>query len=45
MHINGFSLVLLLAIGVLSYLIGYLCGEMEFSDSPDERKLPPKETP
>jgi hypothetical protein len=44
MHIDSFSLVLLLAIGVLSYLLGfYLCAQMEFSDSPDEGKLPPKE--
>ena len=43
MHIDSFSLVLLLAIGVLSYLLGYLCAQMEFSDSPDEGKLPAKE--
>ena len=43
MHIDSFSLVLLLAIGVLSYLLGYLCAQMEFSDSPDEAKPPPKE--
>ena len=43
MHIDSFSLVLLLAIGVLSYLLGYLCAQMEFPDSPDEGKLPAKE--
>ena len=37
MHIDSFSLVLLVAIGVLSYLLGYLCGRMECSDSPREK--------
>jgi len=34
MHINASSLCLLLAIAVLSYLLGYLAGQMQFPDSP-----------
>ena len=34
MHIDGYALTLLLGIGVLSYLLGYLCGQTQFPDSP-----------
>jgi len=34
MHINASSFCLLLAIAVLSYLLGYLAGQMQFPDSP-----------
>jgi hypothetical protein len=44
MHIDSLLLVHLLAIAALSYLLGYLCAQMQFAASPDERKLPPKDT-
>jgi hypothetical protein len=44
MHIDGHALALLLGIGVLSYLLGYLCGQMQFPDSPRDSELPQKET-
>ena len=44
MHIDGYALALLLGIGVLSYLLGYLCGQMQFPDSPPDSELPQKET-
>src|SRR6478752_1242503 len=44
MHIDGYALALLLGIGVLSYLLGYLCGQMQFPDSPRDSELPQKET-
>jgi len=34
MHIDASSLCLLLTIAVLSYLLGYLAGQMQFPDSP-----------
>ena len=34
MHIDASSLCLLLAVAVLSYLLGYLAGQMHFRDSP-----------
>ena len=43
MHIDSFSLVLLVAIGVLSYLLGHLCGQMQFPDAPQDNELPQKE--
>jgi hypothetical protein len=33
-HFDASSLCLLLAIAVLSYLLGYLAGQMQFPDSP-----------
>jgi hypothetical protein len=44
MHIDGYALALLLGIGVLSYLLGYLCGQMQFPGSPQDSELPQKET-
>ena len=38
MHIDGYALALLLGIGILSYLLGYLCSQMQFPE-----KLPQKE--
>ena len=43
MHIDGHALALLLGIGVLSYLLGHLCGQMQFPDSPRNSELPQKE--
>jgi hypothetical protein len=34
MHIDASSLCLLSAIAVLSYLLGYLAGQMHFPDGP-----------
>jgi len=34
MHIDASSLCLLLAIAVVSYLLGYLAGQMHFPDGP-----------
>ena len=41
MHIEISAIALLLAIGVLSYLLGYLCGQMQFHRSP-QGELPQK---
>jgi len=38
MHIDGYALALLLGIGVLSYLLGYLCGQMQFPDAPQDNE-------
>jgi hypothetical protein len=43
MHIDGYALALLLGIGILSYLLGYLCSQMRLPGSPEDRKLPQKE--
>ena len=44
--IDDYSLALLLAIAVLSYLFGYLCWQMQFPDSPSaDGKLPRRQTP
>jgi hypothetical protein len=40
--IDHYSLGLLLAIAILSYLFGYLCGQMQFPDSPSADEEPPK---
>ena len=46
MPIDHHSLALLLAIAVVSYLFGYLCGQMRFPGSPSaEGELPRKQTP
>jgi hypothetical protein len=45
MHIDSQSLALLLAIAILSYLLGYLCSQMQFRDSPGDDKLPRNQTP
>jgi hypothetical protein len=37
-HIDSFSLALLLAIGVLSYLLGYLCSKCNFLAVPTRIK-------
>ena len=44
MHIDGYALVLLLGIGVLSYLLGYLCSQMQFPDRPQDSELPQMKT-
>ncbi len=40
MHIDSYSLALLLAIAVLSYIGGFLCGQMLFLDNPGDDTLP-----
>src|SRR5690348_11988749 len=46
MPIDYHSLVLLLAIAVLSYLFGYLSGQLQFPDSPStDGKLSRRQTP
>ena len=43
---DNYSLPLLVAVAVLSYLFGYLYGQMQFPDSPSAGgKLPRKQTP
>jgi hypothetical protein len=39
MHIDGYALALLLGIGVLSYLLGYLCSQMQFPEKLPQKKI------
>jgi hypothetical protein len=45
MYIDSHSLALLLAIAVLSYLLGYLCSQMQFGDIPADGTSSRKQTP
>ncbi len=45
MYIDSHSLALLLAIAVLSYLLGYLCSQMQFGDTPADGTSSRKQTP